>query len=232
MSTLRNWTLGLVALAASMAAHAAAFQNGSFENGNWTASGETQTLAPGSTAVTGWTSYGLEWNGPGNGRTGSVAWLDCPTGCWTDLTPAAGNRFLDLTGYSDWRYGAIYQTFDTVAGQEYLVSFALGFSTANSSAAADPGLFVVAKNGSSIVGDFDPAWQGYTSITPGWSTQTYSFTAGSGTSSLFFAGGYGAGHYVGLDNVTVTAVPEPETYAMMLAGLGALGFMARRRRTQ
>ena len=28
----------------------------------------------------------------------------------------------------------------------------------------------------------------------------------------------------------VTAVPEPETYAMLLAGLGLLGFMARRRR--
>ena len=25
-------------------------------------------------------------------------------------------------------------------------------------------------------------------------------------------------------------IPEPETYAMMLAGLGALGFLARRRR--
>lgn len=31
-------------------------------------------------------------------------------------------------------------------------------------------------------------------------------------------------------NVTVTAVPEPETYALMLGGLMALGFVARRRK--
>jgi hypothetical protein len=31
------------------------------------------------------------------------------------------------------------------------------------------------------------------------------------------------------DGLNVTAVPEPETYALMLAGLGAIGFVARRR---
>lgn len=31
---------------------------------------------------------------------------------------------------------------------------------------------------------------------------------------------------------TVTAVPEPETYAMMMAGLGLVGFVSRRRRNK
>ncbi|MBK9347554.1 MAG: PEP-CTERM sorting domain-containing protein [Burkholderiales bacterium] len=30
-------------------------------------------------------------------------------------------------------------------------------------------------------------------------------------------------------NIGVTAVPEPETYAMLLAGLGLMGAIARRR---
>ncbi|MET3130923.1 hypothetical protein AAKU55_001181 [Oxalobacteraceae bacterium GrIS 1.11] len=32
-----------------------------------------------------------------------------------------------------------------------------------------------------------------------------------------------------MDNLQIAAVPEPETYAMLLAGLGLLGFMARRK---
>ncbi len=36
----------------------------------------------------------------------------------------------------------------------------------------------------------------------------------------------------GSGNLTVAAIPEPETYALMLAGLGVVGFMARRRKNR
>lgn len=40
------------------------------------------------------------------------------------------------------------------------------------------------------------------------------------------------GSYGGDINVLLAPVPEPETYAMMLGGLGLLGFMARRRKNK
>jgi hypothetical protein len=39
------------------------------------------------------------------------------------------------------------------------------------------------------------------------------------------------GSYIGAAALQVVAVPEPETYAMMLAGLGLMGFMVRRKKT-
>ena len=64
-------------------------------------------------------------------------------------------------------------------------------------------------------------WQQYTALVNLNGPTTLSFYASGVSDSL---GG-------SLDNVSVTsAVPEPESYAMMLAGLGALGFLARRRR--
>ena len=46
----------------------------------------------------------------------------------------------------------------------------------------------------------------------------------------FAADGYSNSYGGSLDNISVTAVPEPETYAMMLAGLGLMGTIARRRK--
>lgn len=39
----------------------------------------------------------------------------------------------------------------------------------------------------------------------------------------------GAAGQIAYDNLTVSTVPEPESYALMLAGLAAVGFLARRR---
>jgi hypothetical protein len=62
-----------------------------------------------------------------------------------------------------------------------------------------------------------------------WTQHFIDFRATSASVTLSFTGATANG-YSYIDNVTVTAVPEPESYAMLLAGLGAIGFMSRRRR--
>jgi len=59
--------------------------------------------------------------------------------------------------------------------------------------------------------------------------QTF-LTAGSYNLTFTFNGGAGIAKDVAVDNFYVTAVPEPESFALMAAGLAALGFLARRRR--
>jgi hypothetical protein len=53
----------------------------------------------------------------------------------------------------------------------------------------------------------------------------------AGSYALSFLGFSNAGGaYGGVVSAVSTPVPEPETYAMLLAGLGMIGFMVRRRR--
>lgn len=63
--------------------------------------------------------------------------------------------------------------------------------------------------------------------------QTYSLTFTPGASGMYALSFDNTGKdNVGaiLDNVRVQAVPEPETYALLVAGLGLMGAVARRRR--
>jgi hypothetical protein len=67
---------------------------------------------------------------------------------------------------------------------------------------------------------------------------SYDFSSGSYSFGTLAAGDYyykvvaktGIGGYVLDSKMVVAAVPEPATYALMLAGLGALAFAARRRK--
>lgn len=70
---------------------------------------------------------------------------------------------------------------------------------------------------------------GFTNVTGSQSFSQYVQFAGSGIKSLTFSNIPSTDAFE-TGNFSVTPVPEPETYALMLAGLGALGFISRRRR--
>jgi hypothetical protein len=72
--------------------------------------------------------------------------------------------------------------------------------------------------------------EGYSLTTTPTNTYYYINRLSNDTKYLRVAGNFVAIDDLQFDVKTVTTVPEPETYALMLAGLGALGFMARRRK--
>ena len=200
-------------------AQAASLINGSFEtaSANNTAPGvlQTFTLSVGSTAIDGWKVIGDD-----------IAWIG---GAQFGLTASHGSKFLDLTNYQDGPpFGGVEQTFSTVAGTTYTLSFDLGSSSTYITPSA------VAA--SVLVVDVGTKTETFTSTALGannWQSYSMTFTAANPTTTISLLGTTGR-DYIGLDNValSVTAVPEPGTWAMMLAGVAALGSVVSRRRVQ
>lgn len=136
-----------------------------------------------------------------------------------------GNQYLDLVGQGG--TGSISQTFATVAGTVYDLSFIYShnlFNPAVTSASAGftvDGLVGTISHSTGSTSDLD--WQSFFG----------SFTAIGPTATLTFTnltGGTNEGIF--LDAVSVQAVPEPSTWAMMFLGFGVVGFSMRRMRSR
>jgi Protein of unknown function (DUF642)/PEP-CTERM motif len=203
-------------------AHADLITNGSFENTSKTFVGDVNSvdeLASGSSSIPGWTTI--------NGVP--TAWIE--NGNPYGISAADGSYFLDLTGYSNvGTYGGVTQSFATVAGTSYVVTFDLGYG-GDSGAFGGPVSVVASAGGTSgtftsAAGSPNPAV---------WDLETFGFTATSSMTELSLTGlSTAGGDYIGLDNVdvevgTVAPVPEPGTFALLLTGIGILGYGARRR---
>lgn len=156
----------------------------------------------------------------------SPAGSKCTTSYGTTDAHSASS-FIDLTGGKDTNGRgfdlSISQTLATVAGETYEVSFWLlndGTYSNNQSAM--------------VLVDFDGTSQlAVASATGTWMQYTLTFTAVDASSTLSFnaATTNTALQLLGLDDVSVAvSVPEPESYALFLAGLAAVGASARRRK--
>ncbi|MFS0738151.1 choice-of-anchor C family protein [Sphingomonas sp. 1P06PA] len=188
-------------------ANAAAFQNGSFEDGP--DAGSFITLSAGDTSVTGWTV-----------GAGTVDYIGS---YWV---ASDGTNSFDLSGNG---IGSISQTFDTIAGLTYNVTFDLAGNPAGDPATKT--LLTMATGGSTQTDTFTVTGAN-TLANMGWQTFSYSFVAQSASSTLTFSSDTATAFGPALDNVTVTAVPEPAAWALMIGGFGLVGGAMRRRVTK
>jgi choice-of-anchor C domain-containing protein len=205
-----------LAFAFASGAQASLFANGSFELGP--NPGTFATLNGGDTSITGWTVGG----GPNS--------IDYIGSYWV---ASNGDRSLDLNGLVP---GSISQSFDVISGQAYKVTFDMA---GNPAGGPEVKTLTSAANATVYVPPgFDVSNTDLQHM--GWISHSFTFTASGNSETLTFAsttsGPSGNGTFPfafgpALDNVSVTAVPEPATWAMMILGFFGIGFVAYRRKS-
>lgn len=209
---MKKAVLALVAAAAlASSAQAIVVINGSFEQG-----------AP----ITG----GSDLLSPGN-TTSITGWRVLPTGSdYVDNTlwdAQKGSRSVELSGAST---GGISQFLGPqfTPGQQYRISFWL---SANPFAADGTYRALVSASGGGAKQFFYTKTADNSPTNMLYQRYFYLWTPGSTTSSIAFRTIDPGPLGVVVDNVSVSLVPEPATWALLLAGFGMTGFAMRRRRT-
>ncbi len=211
--------LGL-ALCGAVTIHAQNFAlNGSFEDpgalSNDAGDGFVDgfdSIPAGGTSITGWT----------------VITHEIARGIRNDayIVASEGSFFLDLTGYmgSGAGSGGVSQTITTTPGATYRFAFDLGTLQGDSNS---DGPISVTASAAGLSPSFthDPGGIGNQ-----WANYGFDFVAASASTEISILG-TGGKYYIGLDNVSVTAVspvPEPGHYAA-IAGLALVAFGGWRR---
>jgi hypothetical protein len=116
---------------------------------------------------------------------------------------------------------------ELTGNKRYSVVASGSFSDATNVNSASDTLSLGNLDAGSYVLSFTGTWN---KVAPGWG-QAGTLTPGS--VNLLDGDGHGCSAEVNsFKAVAVSAVPEPETYAMLLSGLGLMGFIARRRSKQ
>jgi choice-of-anchor C domain-containing protein len=194
----------------SVNAEAAIVSNGSFE-GLTQGDFSTITTGPSGAAISGWTV------------TGSIDWINS---YWTAQN---GQNSIDLLGGSS---GTIAQTLNTIAGQQYELTYWLSGNPDLTSTAIRNGVVTIDMASTDFSYNLSPT---NSRTNMNWTEQTLFFTANSNSTTLQFSSTATGGNCCygpALDDVAVTAVPEPSTWAMMILGFVGVGFMAYRRKNR
>ncbi len=204
----------LLACALPGASLAAPFTNGGFEQGTDTGGGFV-TLPNGSTAITGWTitAGDVDYIGP----------------YWQ---AGEGSRSLDMVGCQP---GSISQTFDTLAGARYQVSFLMAGNPDGG-----PTVKSLRATAAGASQDFTFDITGATRGDMRWASRSFSFVATGTSTTLTFSNTSSAASCAGaaLDGVSVVlSAPPPPAFIpvdgapwLWLLGLGVLGVVGWRMR--